>query len=1033
MMSRSSKTLRTTIATVLVVWIAAGATAVAQDAPLMTVLIKPGVMSEAVGKGNLDVTMTVPRMDVAAGAPFLSMGMFVPGLARPQVLESMNVRDASGPVPINVADPRSGPGKWVAARDVKGDVVISYRLIAENIPAIAGGPPIGVRIDGDGVSSAGSGMIMSPSVTQPYRIALNWDLSAMGPGAEAVSSFGDGNVTLPAGPISRLGNALYMAGHLKREPRASTGAFSSVWLGTPPFDPRPAMQWTSSLHKEMSKFFKDESEPPYRVFLRFNPMNAGGGAALTHSFIVTYGTGVTGENLKSILGHEMTHTWTANGIGQWYSEGNAVFYQALLPWRAGLMTSKQYLDDLNKTASRYYTNALKDTPEDQVAPRFWEDTRIRVLPYDRGAMYFAVLNGKIKRKSQGRRSLDDVIRGMIVRARDGQPMTEAIWLDVLRTELGDEGPAVHRSMMSGGLMLPESDDFGPCFRRITKKIRQFDLGFDNKSILGAEKIVQGLKAGFAAEKAGLRNGDRITYAVALDAVQGDTARVLNLQVTRDGKTFPLSYVPRGEAVDAYQWERIPGTMESTCHAGVASIWDAAAPSASVAAPQQPPRPSNEPQDFLRTPPKPASVKGNFSLVSLGDLLYQHPMADFADPEFQKVVSLIKKGDVTIGNQEGVAFDLKTFNGEAYGNGLLWGEASLAKDMKALGVDMVSVANNHSTDWGPEGLLESRKLLDDAGLVHSGGGRTLQEARRAGILDTPKGKVALVSTASTFKANAGANDAIYDVPARPGISTLRLKKINLVNREQLIAIRKLATERASPRAPAPAPDATEVVFGEQIYRLSDKGGLSYDMDLYDHAGLLKSVRDAKSASDLVVFTIHAHESTTGMDDDTPAPPDFLVRLFHDAIDAGADVILGGGPHSLRGIEIYKGKPILYGMGVFFIKSNPMGLQESALQVFPDSTGHAPPPRPPERSVRAGGNPASWYDGLVAVTDFENGKATTVRLYPLDVGNTYEPLRRGIPHLADAATALRILQTLQKDSAPFGTKVTIEGSVGIIRIP
>jgi len=59
----------------------------------MTVLIKPGVMSEAVGKGNLDVTMTIPGVDVAAGAPFLSMDMFVP------------------------------------------DVVISYRSIAENIPA----------------------------------------------------------------------------------------------------------------------------------------------------------------------------------------------------------------------------------------------------------------------------------------------------------------------------------------------------------------------------------------------------------------------------------------------------------------------------------------------------------------------------------------------------------------------------------------------------------------------------------------------------------------------------------------------------------------------------------------------------------------------------------------------------------------------------------------------------------------------------------------------------------------------------------
>jgi len=58
---------------------------------------------------------------------------------------------------------------------------------------------------------------------------------------------------------------------------------------------------------------------------------------------------------------------------------------------------------------------------------------------------------------------------------------------------------------------------------------------------------------------------------------------------------------------------------------------------------------------------------------------------------------------------------------------------------------------------------------------------------------------------------------------------------------------------------------------------------------------------------------------------------------------------------------------------------------------------------------------------------------VQLYPLDVGNTYEPSRRGIPYLADAANARRILESLQKESAPFGTRIAIEGSAGVIRIP
>jgi poly-gamma-glutamate capsule biosynthesis protein CapA/YwtB (metallophosphatase superfamily) len=443
-------------------------------------------------------------------------------------------------------------------------------------------------------------------------------------------------------------------------------------------------------------------------------------------------------------------------------------------------------------------------------------------------------------------------------------------------------------------------------------------------------------------------------------------------------------------------------------------------------------PSKDPEEFLKAPRKPGATKGAFSLVSIGDLLYSHPMADNPGAEFQKVVTLIKSGDVTIGNQEGVFIDLKGFKGEAYGPGQLWGEATLAKDMKAMGVDMVSVANNHSLDFGTAGLLESIRHLNDAGMVNSGGGPTLQDARKAGVLATPKARVALVSTASSFKPNATANDAFGEIPARPGISTLRTRKINIVTADQMAMIRKLATERASTLQPAPSPDATDITFGDQIYRVGQAPGLMYDMDLYDHAGLLKSVRDAKEAADLVVFTIHAHESTTGFDDDTPPPPNFLIKLFHDVVDAGGDVVMGGGPHSLRGVEIYKGQPIFYGMGVFFIKGEIKTLQENAFRMFPDASGKAPPPKPAERSVRPGGNPASWYDSIVAVTEFKDGKPKTVKLYPLDVGNTYDRTRRGNPHFADPENAKRILQDLQKSSAQFGTKILIDGIVGVIRI-
>jgi poly-gamma-glutamate capsule biosynthesis protein CapA/YwtB (metallophosphatase superfamily) len=434
-------------------------------------------------------------------------------------------------------------------------------------------------------------------------------------------------------------------------------------------------------------------------------------------------------------------------------------------------------------------------------------------------------------------------------------------------------------------------------------------------------------------------------------------------------------------------------------------------------------PSHDPQQFLNDPAKPSTLKGPFTLVAIGDLLYSHPEAQSADPDVQKVFDLLKTGDATIGNREGPIFDMKTFKGQAYGDGNVWGDATVGKDMKAMGVNMVSVANNHSTDWGPEGVIDCLSVLDQAGIVHAGGGHNLQEARAAGILTTPKGKVGLVATASSFKVNAGANDPFGGTPERAGISILRTQVVNLCPPDQMEKVRALATERASPHAPAPKPDATEITLGGatittsgQIYRAAPKAGLYYDMDLYDHAGLLKAVREAKEKTDLVVFTIHAHESATGTDDDTPEPPDFLVTLFHDAVDAGADEIIGGGPHSLRGVEIYKGKPILYGMGLFILRTEIRALQETAFREFP-GTRHGP----------QYGMESPLWGGMAAVTEFQDGKAKTVRLYPLDLD------KDNLPRFAQGEVGSQMLARLQKDSEPFGTRIEIEGTIGVIQIP
>ena len=537
-----------------------GGAAAADPAPLIKLTIAPGAMSEAGGKGTgkIAVTVAVQGMDVAAGAPLFK------GSGRADVI---GATDAMGAIPL-ASKEHEGDVTWTSKRAVKGDVVLRYSLKVNTTDFVPFGPPLAPHIDGNGFSAMGGMIFVVPAPDTPYRIAIDWDVSAMGPGATGVSTFGDGNVTLPAGPTSRLEHTMFMAGPMKKEPEKTDGAFQAVWLGHPDFDPRPAMDWAGKLHHYMSGFFGDKVEAPYRVFLRSNPNNPGGGVALGASFAVGYGEGTTGEGLKNILGHEMTHTWTANDIGKWYDEGDAVYYQTLLPFRAGLIPIEQRLEDINATAARYYTNPEKGANDNLIEPRFWTDPNLNVLAYDRGALYFAVLNGKILRASGGKRSVDDLVRATVERAREGQPLTEAVWVDMLRKELGDEGPAIHKAMMvGGGLMLPESGDYGPCFRRVDAKIRVYQKGFtEAKSGAGPRKgeTVESVTPGSEAAKAGLLAGDVVRYGDSSEGTRRNPTMTLTLHVTRAGKTFDITYLPRGAAVDGYQWERVPGVPESSC-------------------------------------------------------------------------------------------------------------------------------------------------------------------------------------------------------------------------------------------------------------------------------------------------------------------------------------------------------------------------------------------------------------------------------------------------------------------------------------
>jgi poly-gamma-glutamate synthesis protein (capsule biosynthesis protein) len=214
------------------------------------------------------------------------------------------------------------------------------------------------------------------------------------------------------------------------------------------------------------------------------------------------------------------------------------------------------------------------------------------------------------------------------------------------------------------------------------------------------------------------------------------------------------------------------------------------------------------------------------------------------------------------------------------------------------------------------------------------------------------------------------------------------------------------------------------FSQSFQAGTEPDGIVYEMNQKDEKDILTSIRNGKVYADFMIATIHAHETNHsysagngGVDNETPA---FLIKLAHDCIDNGADMFVGHGVHSLRGIEVYKGKPIFYGISNFVTM---FGLQfgNGGYDILAN-----------ERSKSYLLDPLTMQTVLVT-SRFEGGKLKEIRIYPADDGDASRPVSQiGIPLTPNAEFAQATLKKLQELSKPFGTTISIEDNVGVIRI-
>ncbi|MEU9818292.1 CapA family protein [Pseudonocardia alni] len=427
------------------------------------------------------------------------------------------------------------------------------------------------------------------------------------------------------------------------------------------------------------------------------------------------------------------------------------------------------------------------------------------------------------------------------------------------------------------------------------------------------------------------------------------------------------------------------------------------------------------------------------LAAVGDLVLDDRITPVVEAQAPALVSALRRADTTIGNFETTAIDFDTFTGwpEAEpGGSWLVSSPSSVDDLRDLGIDMVSRANNHATDWGVAGLLSTSRALDSCGIVHAGAGRTLTGAREPAYRTTRAGRVALVSAATRYQPMSRASDPMGPVPGRPGINGIRTRKVFRVPPADMRAVRAIhAAQR--PESLHPATEAADArngttTIGDTTFLESDGlPGPDWSLHEDDVHRFRVDVRQAAQTADVVAVALHTHEPGNWSD----RPPRFLEELAHLAIDEGADLILGHGPHRVRGIEIYRSRPVFYSLGNFaFLQNRQFPLTPETWQrqgASPET--HTTAEVLELKRTRGVFAKRVWFESFVPEIRFVDGVPTHVSITPIDLTYDADPVgNRGIPRLCEPGHAGRVLHELHALSRAYGTDLKASDGTASIEI-
>ncbi len=323
-------------------------------------------------------------------------------------------------------------------------------------------------------------------------------------------------------------------------------------------------------------------------------------------------------------------------------------------------------------------------------------------------------------------------------------------------------------------------------------------------------------------------------------------------------------------------------------------------------------------------PGPAANDEVLTIAAVGDIMLGHRAEPYLEKEgpdyfFRNVLPVLRQASLVIGNLEcplssrGTAVDNKKFT--------LRARPDAVQALKAAGLRVATLANNHVMDFGPLALEDTLTTLSDNGILFTGAGMNLDDARAPALVRVGGKTIAFLAYSLTFPLE------FYASRSRPGTAP-----------------------------------------GYRDYVRED-------------------IEKVRPQADLVVVSFHWGAELA------PAAKDYQRALGREAIDWGADVVLGHHPHVLQELELYKGRLIAYSLGNFVFGS------ES------DKTNTS----------------------IILLCTFKGKSLARVEAVPLDVNNYRVAYQ---PRILSGRPATRLLDDINAASAKFGARLEERDGRGVI---